>query len=299
MLTKPLTLPQFMARFPDEMACLDHMMRVRYGDRFECPKCQRQAHYYRVKKRRAYECEHCGNQVYPTAGTPFENTRTSLRSWFHVMFLFTTTRNGVAAKEVQRALGVTYKTAWRMCRLIREYMGYVDGDTPLGGPGGGIVEADTVLIGGVEHGAGKGQGSKKAIVLGMVERGGDAITRVLPNMTQNTKHPHFYEWVRPGSRIVTDEHVGFNDLDRAGFHHETVNHRQKEYARGQWHTNTVEAFWAMVKRTIGGTHVWVSPKYLPIYLREIEFRWNLRATPWMMFDLLLMAFPRPSPKARA
>lgn len=289
---KPLTLKQFLNRFPDDWACLDHMMRVRYGDRFACPKCGKQAKYYRVKARRAYECEHCGHQVYPTAGTPFEKTRTSLRDWFHVMFLFTTTRNGVAAKEVQRALGVTYKTAWRMCRIIREYMGWVDGDAPLGGPGGGIVEADTTLIGGYDPGE-HGHGDK-AIVLGMVERGGEVVTRVIGGVSENDKLPHVYNWVRHGSRIVTDEHRSFNDLGRSGYQHARVNHSAKEYVRGQWHTNTVEGFWAMVKRTIAGTHVWVSQKYLPTYLREIEFRWNLRKNPAAMFDLLLLAFPQPS-----
>lgn len=292
---KALTLTQFLARFPDDDACLDHMMRVRYGERFLCSKCLRTARYYRVRGRRAYECEHCGNQVYPTAGTPFENTRTPLRSWFHVMFLFTTTRNGVAAKEVQRQLGVTYKTAWRMCRLIREYMSYVDGDAPLGGPGGGIVEADTTYIGGVDHGT-KGPLGDKAVVLGMVERGGEVVTRVIDGMSTAHKLPHFEEHVRPRSRIVTDTHSAFDALGIGGhYQHERVDHSAKEYARGQWHTNTIEAFWAMVKRTIAGTHVWVSKKYLQTYLREIEFRWNLRKNPQMMFDLLLVSFPRPAP----
>lgn len=288
---KALTLKQFLARFPNDDACLDHIMRVRYGDRFTCAKCGRDARYYRVKARRCFECEHCGNQVYPTAGTPFESTRTSLRDWFHVMFLFTTTRNGVAAKEVQRAIGVTYKTAWRMCRLIREYMGWVDGDTPLGGPGGGIVEADTTLIGGRD----KAGQDDKAIVLGMVERDGEAVTRVIGGYAETDKLPHVYKWVRPGSRIVTDEHRSFNEIGRAGgYLHVQINHSRKEYVRGQWHTNTIEGFWAMVKRTIAGTHVWVSQKYLPVYLREIEFRWNLRKNPSAMFDLLLVALPRPS-----
>ena len=94
-----------------------------------------------------FTCEHCGYQVYPTAGTPFESTRTPLRDWFYVMFLFCASRNGVAAKEVERQLGVTYKTAWRMCNLIRKYMGYVDGDYPIGGPGK-TVEADETFFGG-------------------------------------------------------------------------------------------------------------------------------------------------------
>ena len=134
MKSKAPTLRQFQDRFPTEDSCLDHMMRTRYGARHDCERCGREASFYRVKARRSYACEHCGGQIYPTAGTPFDRTRTPLRDWFFVMFQFCASRNGVAAKEVERQLGVTYKTAWRMCHMIREYIGQVDGDAPLGGP---------------------------------------------------------------------------------------------------------------------------------------------------------------------
>lgn len=195
-MAKQPILKQFMDRFPDDDACLEHMMRTRYGPNFTCAKCQRDSRYYRVKKRRAYECEHCGNQVYPTAGTPFENTRTSLRDWFYVMFLFCASRNGVAAKEVQRQIVVTYKTAWRMCNLIRQYMGYVDRDAPLGGsgPGSPAVEIDKAFIGGKDK-----QGhDDKAVVLGIAERkGGEVIARVIPSRRFNHIIPPVYENVKP------------------------------------------------------------------------------------------------------
>ena len=101
------TLRQFQADFPTEEICLDHLMRQRFGLEHECDSCARLAKFYRVAKRRSYACEWCGYQVFPTAGTPFDRTRTPLRDWFYVMFLFTTTRNGVAAKRVERELGVT------------------------------------------------------------------------------------------------------------------------------------------------------------------------------------------------
>jgi transposase-like protein len=122
MARKSPDIGEFHKRFPDEDACLEHLMRGRFGDWLTCSKCQRQATYYRVRGRRSFECEYCGFQVYPTAGTPFERTRTPLRDWFYVIFLFCASRDGVSAKEVQRRIGVTYKTAWRMCDLIREYM---------------------------------------------------------------------------------------------------------------------------------------------------------------------------------
>lgn len=116
------TIRQFQQRFPTEESCLDYLFQVRYGQDFDCPKCGRPAKYSRIKARRSYQCQWCAHQLYPTAGTPFDRTRTSLRDWFYVMFLFTTTRNGVAAKKVERDIGVTYKTAWRMCHEIRKYM---------------------------------------------------------------------------------------------------------------------------------------------------------------------------------
>jgi len=283
------TIREFQKRFPDEDTCLNHLMRTRFGERLTCFKCQKQATYYRVKSRRSFECEHCGYQVYPTAGTPFEKTRTSLRDWFYVMFLFCTTRNGVAAKEVQRQLGVTYKTAWRMCNLIRKYMGYVDGDFQIGGHGK-TVEVDKTFIGGKDPGD---QIDDKSVVLGIVERGGDVVTRHILDRTARSVVPHIVRFVKPGTKINTDEAAAFRSLiERHGFDHETVDHSAKEYVRGDVHTNTIEAFWASVKRGINGTYVWVSKKHLQTYLREFEYRHNLRRTPYLMFDLLLAAFPK-------
>jgi transposase-like protein len=288
MAIKGPTVREFQERFPDEDSCLNHLMRTRYGERLTCFKCQKQATYYRVKGRRSFECEHCGYQVYPTAGTPFEKTRTSLRDWFYVMFLFCASRNGVAAKEVQRQLGVTYKTAWRMCNLIRKYMGYVDGDFPIGGPGK-TVEADETFIGGPD----KMGEDDKAIVFGIIERDGDVVTRHVADRSAATLIPHIKNFVKPGSKIKTDEWAGYRSLtERHGYDHETVDHASKEYVRGDTHTNSIEAFWANVKRGIKGTYVSVSKKHLQSYLREFEYRHNLRRTPYLMFDCLLAAFPK-------
>ena len=295
-MTKPTTLKQFQKRCPDEDACMDHLMRTRYGERFACESCARAARYYRVKGRRCYECEHCGYQVYPTAGTPFEKTRTPLTDWFFVMFLFTSSRNGVAAKEVQRQIGVTYKTAWRMCREIRIYMGKVDGDRPLGGSGSAapIVEMDEAFIGGRDR-----QGfDDKAIVLGMVERQGDVVTRHIGARYIDYIKPHVTTWVLEGSRLMTDDAVVYRALDTYGaYRREAVNHSAKEYVRGDAHTNSIEGFWAMLKRGINGTYIHVSKKHLQKYLWEFEYRYNLRHAPHLMFDLLCVSFQRPAQRA--
>ncbi|MDG4894809.1 IS1595 family transposase [Mesorhizobium sp. WSM4976] len=288
---KPETLKSFLERFPTDDSCLDHLMATRYGKRHVCAKCGKEAGFHRVKARRCYECQFCGNQVYPTAGTPFEATRTSLRDWYTVMFLFCASRNGVSAKEVQRTIGVTYKTAWRMCNLIRQYMGYVDGDTPLGGKDGGIVEADKMFYGGKD----KMGEDDKTVVFGAIERGGEVITRILPGRGRKHVMPAIFAWVKPGSRIATDEAGAFRELSEIGYLHGTVNHSAGEYVNGAVHTNNIEAFWSHVKRSMRGTYVAVSEKWLQSYLWEFEFRQNLRKHPHLMLDLLLQSFPRPGP----
>ncbi len=141
------TVLQFFERFPTDDACLQHLWNVRFEDQSKCPKCAKPSKFHRVKKRPVYECAWCAHQISPMAGTPFEKSRTPLQKWFYAMYLFTTTRHGVSAKELQRQLGVTYKCAWRMGHEIRKYMGDVDGNAPLGGVGHD-VEVDETLIGG-------------------------------------------------------------------------------------------------------------------------------------------------------
>ena len=290
-MAKSMTLKQFQALFPDDDACLEHLFKVRYGSEPVCPKCGQINTFHRLKKMPAFTCN-CGHHIHPMAGTPFQSTRTPLTTWFHVMFLFTSSRNGVSAKEVQRQTGVTYKTAWRICNEIRKYMGWVDGDRPLGGsgPNDPVVEADKMFVGGKD----KMGEDDKSIVLGIMERGGEVITRVIGNRTSHAVTTRIVDWVKPGSRVHTDEARAFNYLAREGFNHATVNHAKDEYVRGDVHTNSIEGFWANVKRSIAGTHVWVSKKHLQTYLGEFEYRHNLRKSPELMMAALLRAFPKAS-----
>ena len=128
MTDKPFTVTQFFKRFADDDSCLEHLMVIRYGESLDCPKCGRYGKFSRIRKVPAYQCAWCGHHIHPMVGTPFEGSHTPLQKWFYAMYLFTTSRHGVPAKELQRQLGVTYKTAWRMGHEIRKYMGEVDGD---------------------------------------------------------------------------------------------------------------------------------------------------------------------------
>jgi transposase len=266
-------------------------MRVRFGNRHDCEKCGKDAHFYRVTKRRSYACEHCGHQVYPTAGTPFDRTRTPLRDWFFVMFQFCASRNGVAAKEVERQLGVTYKTAWRMCHEIRKYMAAVDGDEPLGGPFK-TVEVDETFIGGYTRNGMGGKG--KTVVFGMRQRGGAIITRVVADRKGSTLLPHLIKHVKAYTEVHTDTLVAYGGIGTMnGYWHKQVNHSVEQYVSPTGATvNGIEGFWAQLKRGINGTHIHVSPKHLPKYLGEFEFRHNRRHRPETMLGELMVSFSR-------
>lgn len=187
--TKPLNIAQFFKQFPTDEICLQHLFNVRFGQGFECPSCERPSKWFRIKAERAYSCQFCGHHLHPTVGTPFEQTRTPLQLWFYAIYLFTTTRNGVAAKELQRQLGVTYKTAWRMTGLIREHMATVDGDGILGG-NWQSVEIDETMVGGVRKGGKRGRGAEgTTVVLGMMDEG-EVVAKVVANVKRATLLPH-------------------------------------------------------------------------------------------------------------
>jgi transposase-like protein len=172
---QPQTIREFFKQFPDDEACLQHLFEIRFGQGYECPKCERPSNWYRIEAERAYSCQWCGHHLHVMVGTPFEQTRTPLQLWLYAIFLFTTTRNGVAAKELERQLGVTYKTAWRMASLIREHMANVDSDeVMLVGPDQ-VGEIDKTIVGGSVSGKAQGYIGNDTVVVGMLERDGKSL----------------------------------------------------------------------------------------------------------------------------
>jgi len=283
-MAKPVSIQEFMQMFPDDDACLEHLFKVRYGADFACPRCGLIGKFHKLSKMPAYSCQGCGDHIHPMVGTPFYNSHTPLQKWFYAMYLFTTTRHGVPAKELQRQLSVNYKTAWRMGHEIRKYLGFVDGDAPLSGH----IEADETMIGGKRSGGKRGRGAPgKTVVFGMLERQGDVMTRIVENVRRATLEPHILANVKKGSTVSTDELKSYAKLARHGYAHGAVNHGAEEWVKGIHHTQGIEGFWSILKRSIRGTHVHVSRKHLAKYLAEFEFRWNLRDDPASMFPFLL------------
>ena len=195
---KPMTVREFFKKYPDDETCLQHIFDCRFGQGHECPKCEKSSKWHKIKAERAYSCQYCGHHLHPTVGTPFAKSRTPLQLWFYAIYLFTTTRNGVSAKELQRQLGVTYKCAWRMGHEIRKHMVSVDGDEPLSGH----VEIDEAYIGGKDNQKGRpGKDSNKTAVLGMVQRNGDVITKAVDNARKSTLLPIVEDHVEEGSTV--------------------------------------------------------------------------------------------------
>jgi transposase-like protein len=208
------------------------------------------------------------------------------------MYLFCTTRHGVSGKELQRQLGVTYKTAYRIGQQIRDLTERAANFDELLS---GHVEIDEAYVGGRSVGAGTGNyRASKTCVVGLMERKGRMIARVVPNARTVSLRPIVLENVTPGSTISTDELRSYGLLTKDGYRHGRVNHAQGEYARYvckslTFHTNTVEGFWRLFKASIRSTHVHVSEKHMQRYLNEFAFRVNHRERVNGMFDLLVGA----------
>ena len=268
------TIKQFNEKFPSDDACLQYMFEQGYGAMPACPKCGVvDPKYYRVRSKKVYECKDCGNQISPLAGTIFHKSETSLRSWFYALFQFSVSKNGVSAKELERTLGVTYKTAWRMAKLIRSLM------QQNGNSLSGIVEIDETYIGGRHKRT--GMFDNKTAVIGMVEKKkdtGQVAAIATKRADASVALPFIRAMAKQGSEIQTDESKIYHRVKRE-YAHRFVNHSKEEYSKDGISTNTIEGFWSQMKRSIDGTYHCVSPKYLQNYVNEFVFRYNLRTEP--------------------
>lgn len=300
-----MSLMEFMREFPDDATCLEWLWRARYsedGEHAHCPKCDQERTFKKYpfeNRKTSWTCVACGHHIHPLAGTIFHKSSTSLHLWFYAMYLMSSTRCGISAKQLERELGVTYKCAWRMMNLIRNYLMTQD-DEPMSGN----VEMDETFVGGglrakdrakyahlTSHpqrtAAGRrASNAKKTAVFGMVQRGGKVSAHVVPSIQAGTLGAHVEARVLPASTIFTDEAPAYVTISRkGGYEHRRIQHEAKVYVRGDVHTNTIEGFWSLVKRGISGNYHAVSAKWLQSYLDEYSFRYNHRDVD--MFGVLL------------
>lgn len=270
---KKYTIKDFNKQFPDDDACLDYLFRLRF------PTVLR---YYKVKGRLIYQ-DNNGFQISPLASSVFRDSDTSLKLWFYAIYLFSVSKTGVSAKELERQLGVGYKTAWRIANRIRSK---IKESTPILR---GIVEVDEAYVGGKKRLNVRRNSSNKTIVLGLVERQGQVVMKVIPNTRPKTLHDIITNVVEKGSTIMTDGLISYKGLNQKGYTHKSVNHTSWEYVRKEGnlsvHTNTIEGVWHGLKKQIEGTHHHVGVQYLEDYLAEIVFRYNHRHE--VLFPILL------------
>jgi transposase len=281
------SLMEFMQEFPDDATCLDWLWRQRFskdGTHAFCEKCEQERTFHRIQTRPSYSCAHCGHHIYPLAGTIFHKSATSLHLWFHAIFLMSQTRCGVSAKHLERTLGVTYKTAWRMFKLIRYQLMDEDEWPKLKG----TVEVDEMFVGG--KGRGKGRAMKnrnKTPVIGIVERGGKVRAFAMTDASADSLLPHIHKHIHAGSTVYTDEFTSYRRLGKLGYDHHMVKHGARIYVGGNAHTNTVENLFWNIRGGLRGTYHYVSRRYLQGYLNEFCFRLNHRDDAVPMFRTML------------
>lgn len=267
------TITSFHEKFPNDDACLDYLLKVKLDALKACPGCgDCESKFYRVKKRKCYECSSCKHQIYPMAETIFKETKIALAKWFYAIYLFSVSKNGVSGKELQRALGTTYTTARLMGYRIRTLMA-VGEDKMLSG----FVEIDESLMGGKVRGGKRGWGAEnKTCLFGMVERGGRVKVLPVPDRTRETLFPIIKDYIIMDSMVYSDELRVYKALPEEGYGHARVIHSRYQWTNGACHTNSIEGYWSNLKKSILSTHTYVSPQHMQKYLDEFAFRHNHR-----------------------
>ncbi|MBA3734001.1 MAG: IS1595 family transposase [Actinobacteria bacterium] len=295
------SLLEFAREFPDDESCLVWLWRERFapdGEHAHCSRCDAERvfkRYVTAQKRPCWFCQTCGHRIHPMAGTIFERSSTSLQLWFYAMYLMASTRCGISAKQLERELGVHYKTAWRMFNKIRNKLMTQEGAEPLAGS----VEADETFVGGKPRESYRREVARrgwnmqtaywdrKAIVFGAVQRGGKLRAEVIPDSRARTLDVKVREFVMPESILYTDDFQAYRQIGRKGYVHRRINHSARVYVMGDVHTQTIEGFFGLFKNGVRGVYHSVSQKWLQGYVNEYVWRYNRRDDQRSMFHELL------------
>lgn len=272
--------------FPDEQSCIDHLEDLRWNGNVVSP-FDETSKVYNCKGNR-YKCKNTGKYFNVKTNTIFDNTKLPLQKWFLGIWLVTSHKKGISSLQLGRDLNITQKSAWFMLQRIRQCFG-LDNDQMEG-----EIEADETYVGGKEgnkHADKKNKNAQggvgKSAVLGMVQRGGKVAAKKVEDTTYESLAFEIMKNVKEGASLYTDEYTSYNRLKRV-YDHKVVKHNSKQYVKGRVHTNTIESFWALLKRGIFGIYHFTSKKHLQLYVDEFCFRYNSRQiTESARFNLLL------------
>ena len=281
-MTSAMNLPELFEKFGSEENCRAYLEELRWPNGVECPRCESDS-ISRISTRNQLDCNQCRYRFSATSGTLFHDSHLPLSKWFMAVYLMGESKKGISAKQMERMLAVSYKTAWYLAHRIRDAMG--DDDQPLLR---GIVEVDETYVGGKRKGVGRGSLEGKTMVVGAVQRKGEIRLKVAGSNNRETLHGFIRENVDGDTEAVyTDEWPAYRGVSDENTRHETVNHRAEEWVRGDVHTNTVESVWSLFDRAVIGAYHKLSAKHLPAYLDEVAFRFNNRSNPYLFRDTLL------------
>ena len=272
----PKTLIQAIRYFSNPDNCLNFMSVLRWPDGVTCPHCDHDQVMF-LKTRRIWKCKACRKQFSIKTGTVLEDSPIGLDKWLAAIWMVVNNKNGKSSYEMARDLGITQKSAWFLNHRIRLAMQAGTFKKMCGD-----VEIDETFIGGLARNmhenkrkhVGRGTNSGKVAVMGLLERHGEVRAHVVPSVSGESLQPHVDKYVEQGANVHTDAWVGYNGLD-ARYIHNVINHAEA-YVRGNVHTNGIENFWSLVKRSLKGTYISIEPFHLFRYLDEQTFRFNKR-----------------------
>ncbi len=271
----PQTLLEAIKYFANPDNALAFMVAIRWPDGITCPHCESKEYSF-ITTRRFWKCKACKKQFTAKMGTIMEDSPIGLDKWLSAIWLIVNAKNGVSSYEIGRSLGVTQKTAWFLLHRIRKAM-----QTGTLKKLCGEVEVDETFIGGLARNMHESKrrhlgtgGAGKVAVMGLLERHGEVRAHVIPNTRRETLQPHVLNHVEQGANVYTDAYVSYNNLE-SQYVHNVINHAER-YVDGHIHTNGIENFWSLLKRTIKGTYISVEPFHLFRYLDEQSFRFNNR-----------------------
>jgi transposase-like protein len=280
-------------KFGTDDKCRTCLVALKWPEGIACPRCQ-SAKISRIAKRNVYDCDSCRYQFSVTAGSIFHDSHLPLTKWFFATYVMVESKKGVSANQLKRMLGISYKTAWYLCHRIRKAMDEAN-PKPIGA--GGVVELDETYVGGKRRHVGRGYRENKTMVLGAIERGGEARLKV-EHRSKKATTKVLREFINEATadetaRLITDEDPSYKGIDDHNTTHETVNHRAEEWVRGDVHTNSVEGVWSLFKRSIIGSYHQISAKHLQSYVDEFEWRFNQRDNPYLFRDTLVRLLNSP------
>jgi transposase-like protein len=289
-----MNILEVITKFPDQEACIKHLEALRWQDKPQCPYCKSEQSTKRAGTQR-HQCNSCNRSYSVLVGTIFEDTKLALPKWFLAIAIILNAKKGLSSRQLSRDLGINRNTGWYLQMRIRKAMQEGE-DSDLFN---GIVEIDETYIGGAKanHSKKKRQARRdsglqitgmqdKQAVIGLLERAGRIKLQVVEKAHGKTIKPIIEQTVSKDASLVTDGFGGYAGLGKQYKEHQVLNKDKEEYVRGEYHTNTIEGFWTLLKRGIYGQYHKVSVGHLQAYLDEFTFKYNHRANR-SNFDLLI------------